>query len=262
MTPIKFNDLEVRLAETPAEIDAAQALRYRIFYEEMGAIPDEIALRTRRDIDPFDEFCDHLIALDRRSGDIPRVVGTYRLMRGAAARRGRGFYSANEFDLAPLTAYPGEIMELGRSCVDPTHRRGQCMLLLWRGIAAYIATHDIDILFGCGSLPGTDPASLALTLSYLHHHHLAPIDLRPRALIGRTVDMRLLPRHTIDSDAGLNALPPLLKGYIRLGGWVGEGAVIDHQFNTVDVCIVVETERLTAKYARHHIEAPGRELHR
>lgn len=262
MTPIRFNDLEIRLAETPAEIDSAQALRYRVFFEEMGAIPDETALRTRRDVDPFDAYCDHLIAIDRRSHDVTRVVGTYRLLRGTAARRGSGFYSAGEFDLTTLTAYPGEILELGRSCVDPAYRRGQTMLMLWRGIAAYIAAHDIDILFGCGSLPGTDPASLARSLSYLHHFHLAPVEVRPRSLAHRTVDMRLLPRHVIEPDAALNALPPLLKGYIRLGGWVGEGAVIDRSFNTVDVCIVVETERLTAKYARHYIETPGREAHR
>lgn len=132
------------------------------------------------------------------------------------------------------------------------------MLLLWRGIAAYITHFEVDLMFGCMSLPGTDPAAVATALSYLHHFHMAPEAMRPRAVGGRYVDRKLLPLHQVDQEAALNLLPPLLKGYIRLGGWVGDGAVIDHQFNTVDVCIVVETERLARKYARHYIEQTER----
>jgi putative hemolysin len=257
LRPQRYNDIEVRLAETAEEIAQAQDLRYRVFYEEMGAKPDAATAERRRDIDRFDAHCDHLLTVDHGQGK-PRVVGTYRLLRGSVARRHEGFYSAAEYSLAPLVAHDGEILELGRSCIDKEFRNGTTMLLLWRGIAAYITHFEVDVMFGCGSLPGTDPAAVATVLSYLHHFHLAPEAMRPRALDGRYVDMKLLPQHQVNPEAALNLLPPLLKGYIRLGGWVGDGAVIDHQFNTVDVCIVLETERLARKYARHYIEQAER----
>jgi putative hemolysin len=254
--PLRSNALEVRLAAGPDEVAEAQALRYRIFYEEMGAKADPATAAHRLDADDFDACCDHLLAIDH-SGRKPRVVGTYRLLRGAAARAAKGFYSASEYDLTPLAAHEGEVLELGRSCVDAAFRRGT-MMLMWQGIAAYVVEHDIDIMFGCASLPGTDPSRFAGAIAYLHHFHLAPESLRPRAVAGRYVDMRLLPQHSIDEGKSLAELPPLLKGYIRLGGWVGDGAVIDHQFNTVDVCIVVETERLAARYSRHYIDRADR----
>jgi putative hemolysin len=178
--------LQVRLAETPADIDAAQALRYRVFYETMGARPLAGMGWRRRDFDRFDEGCDHLLVLDRGRGIGPdAVVGTYRLIRREAAARLGGFYSAGEYDIAPLAAYPGAILELGRSCVDPDYRQRPTMQLLWSGIAAYVFHYDVALMFGCASLPGTDPDALAMPLSYLHHHHLAPAPMRPRALAQR-----------------------------------------------------------------------------
>jgi putative hemolysin len=245
--------LQVRLAETPADIDAAQALRYRIFYETLGARPLPGMACRRRDIDRFDSNCDHLLVLDHSRGTgADTVVGTYRLIRREAAARLGGFYSANEFDIALLVAQPGEILELGRSCVDPAYRQGSVMQLLWSGIAAYVFYHEIVLMFGCASLPNTDPDALAMPLSYLHHHHLAPVGLRPRALAERYVDMRRLNPCVIDPARALAALPPLIKGYLRLGGFVGDGAVIDAQFNTTDVCILVKTDLVTEKYSRHY----------
>jgi putative hemolysin len=242
-------NLAVRLAETNAEVEASQALRYRVFYEEMGARPDDLTARLRRDCDSFDSVCDHLLVIDRGRG---AVVGTYRLLRrAAAARRGR-FYSAAEYDISPLLAYPGEILELGRSCVDAGYRTRPTMQLLWRGIAAYVFHHDIAVMFGCASLPGIDPATAALPLSYLYEHHLAPPALRPRALEQRYVGMQLVPPHEIDPARALAELPPLIKGYLRLGGFVGDGAVVDRQFNTTDICVVVKTELVTEKYYRHY----------
>jgi putative hemolysin len=251
---LRLGNLGVRLARTEAEIDAAQRLRYQIFYNEMAARPTpEMAARCR-DFDRFDDVCDHLLVIDHDRGDGPEgVVGTFRLFRRAAASLAGGFYSASEYDIGPLEAYPGEILELGRSCVDVAYRtRGSTMQLLWRGIAAYVWQRGIALMFGCGSLPGTDPKALALPLSYLYFNHLAPDALRPTALPALYADMRLMAPEEIDKRAALGQLPPLIKGYLRLGGFVGDGAVIDHQFNTTDVCIVVKTDLVTEKYYRHY----------
>ena len=245
--------LQVRLAESAADIDAAQALRYRIFYEIMGARPLDGMQERRRDYDGYDAICDHLLVFDHSRGSgAEAVVGTYRLIRRAAATRFGAFYSAAEYDIAPLVAYPGEILELGRSCVDAGYRARPVMQLLWGGIAAYVFHYDIALMFGCASLPGTDPAALAAPLSYLYYHHLAPPALRARALPERFVDMRRLDAATLDPARTLAALPPLIKGYLRLGGFVGDGAVIDEQFNTTDVCIVVKTDLVAEKYSRHY----------
>ena len=245
--------LQVRLAETAADIDAAQALRYRIFYDTMGARPLPGMEQARRDIDGYDQICDHLLVLDHTRGSgAEAVVGTYRLIRREAAERFGSFYSSAEYDIAPLIAYPGEILELGRSCVDAGYRNRPVMQLLWSGIAAYVFHYDIAVLFGCASLPGTDPSALTVPLSYLYFHHLAPPALRPRALPERYVDMRRLDPGALDPVRTLTALPPLIKGYLRVGGFVGDGAVIDEQFNTTDVCIVVKTDLVTEKYLRHY----------
>jgi L-ornithine Nalpha-acyltransferase len=245
--------LQVRLAESAADIDAAQALRYRVFYETMGARPLPGMARLRRDSDPFDEICDHLLVLDHKRGKgAQAIVGTYRLIRREAAARCGRFYSAGEYDIARLIAYPGEVLELGRSCVDLGYRTRPVMSLLWSGIAAYVFHHDIALMFGCASLPGTDPDALAAPLSYLRHHHLAPSRLRPRALRERYVEMRRLPPDGFDPVRTLSGLPPLIKGYLRLGGFVGDGAVIDEQFNTTDVCVVVQTDLVAEKYSRHY----------
>jgi putative hemolysin len=257
---VHAGQMEIRLAESAAEIEAAQALRYRVFYEEMSAEPTPEMARARRDFDAFDAYCDHLIVLDRARG-AGGVIATYRLMRRQAAARCGRFYTADEYEIGRLLAIPGEILELGRSCVDRRYRTRPTMQLLWRGIAEYVQHHDIELMFGCASLPGTDPKALALPLSHLGHHHLAPEPLRPRAVAHRYEEMRLMPADQVDARAALAALPPLIKGYLRLGGFVGEGAVVDHQFHTTDICVVVKTNLMTERYYRHYTreDAPARE---
>ena len=249
---IHAGGLEARLARSDAEIDAAQALRYRIFYEEMDAIAGPEAARTRRDVDSFDSRCDHLLVIDRERAPPESIIGAYRLNRRGAAGRHGGFYTAGEYDIAPLLAARGEIMELGRSCVDRAYRNRATMALLWRAIAAYVFYYDVELMFGCASLPGVEAERLALPLSYLHHRHLAPPELRPRALPARYAAMDRMAPEDIDPRAARLALPPLVKGYLRLGGFVGDGAVIDRQFRTTDVCIVVKTALVTARYMRHY----------
>ena len=250
---LRAGNLGLRIAATPGEVDALQGLRYRVFYDEMGAAPDAAATASKRDVDGFDAVADHLIVVDHALGDGPEgVVGTYRMMqREGAALAGR-FYSSDEYDISPLLSFPGRVLELGRSCVDLHYRGRAVMQLLWRGIAAYVFAHEIDLMFGCASLAGIDPEANAAELTYLHHNHLAPPALRPRALPGRYVDMRRLPPGQVDSRRVLTTLPPLVKGYLRLGGMVGDGAVIDTQFNTTDVAIVVKTDLVTDKYIDHY----------
>ncbi|WP_202526250.1 GNAT family N-acetyltransferase [Sneathiella litorea] len=253
MEPLRFNNLELRLAQSAADLDAAQALRYRIFYEEMGAKPSALCLAQSRDVDQFDAICDHLLVIDLEKGTkaAPYVVGTYRFLRSSVAQKNGGFYSEAEFDLCNLNVFPGEIMELGRSCIDAGYRRRGAMQLLWRGIAAYIHTHEVQIMFGCGSIHGTNLKEHARVLSYLHHFHKAPGHLRPRALEEHYIPMKMMKRKEVDVELVQRELPPLLKGYLRLGGYIGDGAVIDHDFNTIDVCVIVETENVTSKYIRH-----------
>jgi putative hemolysin len=246
-------DFEVRLAGSRAEIEAAQALRYRVFYEEMQAKPTPEVAATKRDFDPFDEVCDHLLVLDRRRGDGPEsIVGTYRLIRRSAAAQMGRFYSSAEYDIQKMIDYPGEVLELGRSCIARDARNTATMQMLWRGIALYAYHYDIRVMFGCASFPGTDPAQHAQAMSYLHHHHLAPPDIRVRALAHRYVKMDMLERDSYDARKAMARVPPLIKGYLRLGGFVGDGAVIDQQFNTTDVFIVVKTDLVTEKYIRHY----------
>jgi putative hemolysin len=248
---IRSGPLQVRLAETTADIDAAQALRYRIFYERLGAQPLPETACLRRDVDQFDSDCDHLLVLDHSRGT-GRVIGTYRLIRRDTAARLGGFYSAKEFDISAVVRHAGEVLELGRSCVDPAYRNRSAMQLLWSGIAAYVFHYDVVLMFGCASLPGTSPDALSIPLSYLHRYHLAPPALRPRALTDRYVEMRRLRPCAIDATRAMAALPPLIRGYLRLGGFVGDGAVVDEQFNTTDVCVVVKTDLVTEKYFRHY----------
>jgi putative hemolysin len=250
---LRAGNLGVRIAITPNEVDAAQALRYRIFYSELGARADARTAMERRDRDAYDEVADHLLVVDHSIGPGPEgVVGTYRLIRREAAARIGQFYSADEYDIGIIEQFPGGLMELGRSCVDDQYRNRAVMQLLWGGIAAYVFHYKIDLMFGCASLPGTDTDALAAELSYLYYYHLAPPALRPRALPHRYIEMRRLDREEIDPRRALSSLPPLIKGYLRLGGFVGDGAVIDAQFNTTDVAVVVKTDMVTESYYRHY----------
>lgn len=259
---VRARDLLIRLAETPQEVAASQALRFRVFCEEMDAKASREMALARREFDSFDEFCDHLLVFDESKGRGPEsVVGTYRLMRRAAAERRGQFYTSDEYDISRLLTIQGEILELGRSCVHEDHRTGSVMQLLWRGIAAYVFHYDIAIMFGCASLPGVDPAALDRPLSYLFHRHLAPPELRVRALEERYVSMDRLMPGAFDPKEALRELPPLIRGYLRLGGYVGDGAVVDPDFGTTDVCIMVKTDWLTEKYYRHYArDDPARSL--
>ena len=248
-------ELEVRLAETDLEVEQAQRLRYAVFYEEMGAIASPRMRELGRDFDKFDDVCDHLLVVDRAAHDAdgqPLVVGTYRLTREHDAARAGGFYTAGEYDISLMLngMPPGtKFLELGRSCILKSYRsRPGTMQLLWKGLLAYVARFDIDLMFGCASLAGTDPEALALPLSYLHHHHPMPEVLRVKARPELFVAMDRMAKDSFDPRDGLRALPPLLKGYVRAGCCIGDGAVVDQQFCTTDVFIFFPMSGLDARY--------------
>jgi putative hemolysin len=247
--------LEVRLAETEHEVEQAQRLRYCVFYQEMSAVPSPQMREAGRDFDKYDEVCDHLLVVDREAhgeDGQPLVVATYRLTREKDAARAGGFYTAGEYDIAPmLNGLPEgtKFLELGRSCVLKSYRaRPGTMQLLWKGLMAYVARFDIDLMFGCASLAGTDPEMLALPLAYLHHFHPMPAHLKVRARPELFVDMNAMAKDAIEPREGLRSLPPLLKGYVRAGCCIGDGAVIDRQFGTTDVFIYFPLSGIDARY--------------
>jgi putative hemolysin len=255
----RIGSLEVRLATTPKDVRRAQRLRFKVFYEEGSAKPNGAAVLWRRDRDDFDAFCDHLLVLDHGVGSKPfrtarpKVVGTYRLLRQEVAERNRGFYTQGEYDIGALIgAHPDlRFLELGRSCVLKPYRNKRTVELLWHGIWTYVLHHRIDVMFGCASLEGTDPRHLAAPLSFLHHYARASGHWHARALPERSSSMDLLAKEAIDPKVALQALPPLIKGYLRLGATFGEGAVIDSQFGTTDVLVILPVAAINSRYIDH-----------
>lgn len=257
----RIGDLEVRLARTTKDIRRCQRLRFKVFYNEMGARADARGFISRRDIDPYDRLCDHVMVIDRK-GKInrfgkakPKVIGTYRLLRSdVAAAHGVDFYTAGEYDLTRfLDANRGlRLLELGRSCVLEPYRGKRTVELLWHGVWSYILHHRIDVMFGCASFEGVEPEKLALPLAFLEHHAAGNRDARVRALPGLHVRMDRLPQEAVDLKAAMKTLPPLIKGYLRLGATFGDGAVVDHQFGTTDVFVTLRVADIDPRYIEHY----------
>jgi putative hemolysin len=255
----RIGSLEVRLARKKSEIRRAQRLRYKVFYEEMSATPGALAILSRRDEDGFDPIFDHLLVVDRgepndgRRWRRSKVVGTYRVLRQEVADLHDGFYTQGEYDIAPLLrAKPDcKFIEMGRSCVLKPYRNKRTLELLWQGVWSYVREHGADVMLGCASFEGTDPRAHAEALSFLYHTALAPEDWRVRAHEHLRIDMNMMPREAISPRAALKLLPPLIKGYLRLGAYIGDGAVIDHQFGTTDVLIIMPVEAIRTRYFAH-----------
>lgn len=244
MTP-RSPEFSLRLAGSAADRRAAARLRYQVFVEELGADGALVDHENRLEQDVFDRDYEHMILLDhaRDASAADQVVGVYRLMRSDRMRPGQQYYSEREYDLTVLQTSGRKLLELGRSCVHKDYRGGTAMHHLWQGLAGYVAQHRIEVLFGVASFHGIDVDALAAPLSLLHHRHLAPPDLRVRARDFQRMDM--LDEAAIDHRAAMVQVPALIKAYLRLGGTVGQGAYIDHSFNTIDVCLVMDTARLT-----------------
>ncbi len=248
----KLGVIETRLARTKAEIRSAQSVRYTVFYDELGATAPPAMKILRRDKDSFDRHCDHLLVLDT-SNNSKRIVGTYRLLLDDHAESARGFYSESEFDLTPLKAASRgkRLMELGRSCILPDYRSKRVMELLWQGSWAYCVNNNVDIMFGCASFHGTDPEQHSAALSWLAENAaLTGEDCRST----RTDSLKLteLGRFSGNERRALASLPPLLKGYLRLGAKIGSHAVIDKQFGTIDVLVVLKVADINPRYLAHY----------
>lgn len=248
-----------RLATDEQDLLGAQRLRYRVFVTELGADGPLVDHERRLERDKFDPLFDHLVLVDRRidPATADHVVAAYRLLPSARMTPEQKFYSESEYDLTALRTSGRRLLELGRTCVHPDHRGGPAMFLLWNALAEYVLEREIDILFGEASFHGTDVDALALPLSWLHHHHLAPPEMRVRAIGPGRAEMARIPRAELDRGAAMRAMPALIKAYLRLGGFVGDGAFVDRLFNTTDVCLVMDTGRMSMRHKAFYVRKRG-----
>lgn len=249
----------LRLASSAEDITAAQRLRYEVFVAELGGDGPLVDHAARLERDAYDPFFDHLVLVDNRRdpAGLDHVIGAYRVLPGERRAAAGQFYSESEYDLTPLLASGRHLLELGRSCVHADHRGGAAMFHLWNGLAEYVLERGIEVLFGVASFHGTDIASLAAPLSWLHYHHLAPPEMRVAARPLHRQEMALIPPDQLDRRSALAATPALIKAYLRLGGFVGDGAWIDRSFNTTDVCLVMDTSRMSARHKDFYLRKAG-----
>lgn len=245
---------QTRLASTEADLRAAQRLRYDVFVRELGGGGAGVDHEAGLEADIFDPVYDHLLLEDQSRPDDP-VVGVYRLMPGSRVAEIGTFYTEGEYDIAPLRKGGRELLELGRSCLHRDYRGGTALAEMWRALAAYVVERNIEILFGVASFHGTDVEKLGQPLSHLYDRHLAPEDLRVTALSENARRMDIIAPDQIDRLAAVKAIPALIKGYLRLGGFVGDGAFIDHAFNTTDVCLVIDVNRMSEKHRGFYTES-------
>ena len=253
---IEVDNYVIKIAEKKLELKKAQALRYSVFYKEKKAIPTISKKILRLDYDKVDKFADHLIVIDNnRKGIKNKIVGTYRLLRGDIVAHCGEFYTSSEFDLSKiLNSYENnKILELGRSCVHQDYRNGTIMNLLWKAIAEYVKLYDIKILLGCASFHGTDVMKYTNELSYLRKNFSLPDELSVKSL-----DSKIYPAYTeIDSNNNdlrtFVKLPPLIKGYLRVGGKVSHDCYVDYKFNTIDLCVIVNTNNIDEKYKKKYL---------
>ncbi|MDX1499031.1 MAG: GNAT family N-acyltransferase [Woeseiaceae bacterium] len=255
MSDSRTMSLTVRLAETDAEVVAAQKLRFEVFSRVRDAAFSDEATAERRDIDPYDPYCDHLIVVDpsREGEENLGIIGTYRMMARSKRREPPGFYTDRYFDLACFDGIDGEIVEMGRVCIDADYRSRAVMQWLWKGIANYVLDNNVKVLFGCAGWDGIDANRHRNLLSYLHNQFLAPERIRPVAKAGNRLEFERLPPAEVDDKAALAEIPSIIRGYSRMGGYIGDGAVMNHAFNTTMVCIVVEMAGLTKRYMKRFI---------
>jgi L-ornithine Nalpha-acyltransferase len=250
---ITSDNLSLKIADSEAEIIAAQKLRYDVFYKELGAHPVRDMAQQERDYDEYDALCDHLLVIDEAMPDGQKIVGTYRIaLMDRVNAKGSKLYTETEFDISKLKSKNGKIMEISRSCVLPSHRGKSAINLLWKGIAAYVFGQKIDYLIGTPSFPGTDIKAFEEDLAYLNAYHAAPEDIRPRTLDPYYLPLPVVPKENINVKRAFMNLPPLIKGYLRVGTLIGDGLYIDEQFNCTDISVVTEIATVDDRYFNHY----------
>jgi len=238
------SNLSVSLAKTVDDVYAAQRLRYEVFAQECGATLS--SMEEGIDRDEFDEYCDHLIVKDSTTDE---VVGTYRILTSWRAKEFGAFYSESEFDLSRLKQLVPRLVEVGRSCIRQDYRQGSVITLLWSGLAQYMMTRGYEYLMGCASIQLNDGARTA-SAAYL--------SLKDRCL--SPDHWRVYPRVPFPFIAAdplaIGALPPLIKGYVRLGAYVCGAPAWDRQFNSADLLMLLPLSRMNPRYARHFMGRP------
>lgn len=235
------------LARDASEVEEAQALRHRVFALEMGAQLDPRGAARSLDIDRFDPHCEHLLV---REQDTREVVGTYRILDPAGAQRAGGYYSETEFDLTALQTIREQLVEVGRSCVHPEHRAGAVVTLLWAGLAQFMHTRRHRYLAGCASVSLSDGGHLAgSALRTLCDNQQAPE-------AWRVTPRRGLPFPLPAGSPSVN-LPPLIKGYLRVGAQLCGEPAWDKDFNTADLFLLLPMERMNPRYAQHFRSRPA-----
>ena len=244
--PIIFKNFTIKIAESNFEIKKAQSLRYKIFFKEKKIKKKSFKFLLQRDYDFYDKISDHLIIIDNNREIRDNVIGTYRLLRGNCAKLYRGFYTEQEFDISNLKKNfsSKDILELGRSCVHPQYRSGIILKLLWQGISNYIKMYKIKILMGCASFHGTNPIKFKDEFSLLYENYRLPEDYDVKSLQSNEISFN----KNINHSTTLNKLPPLIKGYLRAGGMVSENFYIDMEFETIDYCVIMLTEKIVSRY--------------
>ena len=252
---IESENFIIKLVQTKSELKQAQALRYSVFYKEKKAKPTLPKKLIRLDYDKIDKFADHLIVIDKNRKN--KIVGTYRLIRGDVAELYGGYYSSTEFNLINiLNNYQNKhILELGRSCVHQNYRNGTIMNLLWKAIAEYVKLYDIKVLIGCASFSGTDPIKYSEELTYLRDNFSLPANLSVESY-----DNNIYPAYKLNNNNNNSnplrtfaKLPPLIKGYLRVGGKVSDNFFVDYRFNTIDLFVVVCTDDIDTRYKKKYL---------
>jgi putative hemolysin len=252
---IKVRDYEVRLTRSKEERKLVRQLRYEVFVEEDGAVPTEEQKNLREEYDGYDRFAEYMAVFHEG-----KIVGTYRIIDRAAAEKSDGFYTETEYNLAKIKKVRGNIAEMSRACVKKEYRDGGLVMrMLWMGLGDYILKRKIVVLFGVASWVGKDPADFAQAISYLYYNHLAPLPLRATVLEDMFAEgvnpklsrMNILPRDFVDAAKARAQMPPLIKGYLRLGATFGKGVFIDAPFNTCDVFVICQTKNISRIYQKH-----------
>ncbi|MGH1484966.1 MAG: GNAT family N-acetyltransferase [Cellvibrionaceae bacterium] len=238
---------EVRFAMNAEEVQAAQALRYQVFYDEKHGNPSAEMVEAKRDIDQWDDAGFHVIVVDTRADEQPKVVGTLRLFFNECLKPGQHFYTEETFDLSRLHNFYGRSLELSRFCVDPNGRGGVILMLIWKYAMTFLQDNHIDVMFGCASFSGTDVNQHLPILNYLYQHHLAPEFLRPVPKVDDYIDLKEIYQPDADWADAQKSVPTLLRGYLKLGAKISDAAIIDSAFNTVYVSIYVETKNMLQK---------------
>ena len=240
--PITAGEFEVRLATTPAEIEAAQRLRYRTLYVERGGRPDDAKVLVEADEDEWDAVAHHIIVAFRDRPD--EIVGTLRLVFRQRLAPGQRFYTEQAFDISGLRDRYARMLELGRFCIESDRRQGGILLLIWKYAMGFIVDNDIEVMFGCVSFPGTDVVTHREILGYLHRHNLAPEALRPQPIVPNHIQLAEFDDAAPEFARATRDLPTLLRGYLKLGAYVSDTAIVDPVFNTTFVGLYVDAREM------------------